>query len=142
LRNKITIEKEKELKMGFILIKGTYHIKEYSPDGDSIRFKADTTTQWNKLQGRKVILNSKDHAQLRIEAIDTLETHYVGQHQPLDLANKAMEKLLEQIGITNIKWNDKHTEVVEANDGVAGYILARKADQFGRPIAFVFPSTC
>lgn len=60
--------------MTFQAIKGTFHVVGYSPDGDSIRFKADNPGRWQDLAGR-VKLNTKGHAQLRIEAIDTLETH-------------------------------------------------------------------
>ena len=48
----------------------------------SIRFKAINPLNWLALEGTKVELNKKQHAQLRIEAIDTLETHYENQHQP------------------------------------------------------------
>ena len=63
--------------MPFLVIKGTFHIVGYSPDGDSVRFRADNKEHWAKLSGRPAELNAKDHAQLRFEAIDTLETHYL-----------------------------------------------------------------
>ena len=56
--------------MPFFVIKGTFHIKGYSPDGDSIRFKADNEANWDKLSGPRVNLNARCHAQLRLEAID------------------------------------------------------------------------
>jgi len=62
--------------MAFFLIKGTFHVKGYSPDGDSIRFRARNPDNWKKLSGPAVALNARGHAQLRIEAIDALETHY------------------------------------------------------------------
>jgi len=27
--------------MPFVVIQGTFHVKDYAPDGDSVRFKAD-----------------------------------------------------------------------------------------------------
>ena len=60
--------------MSFNLIKGTFHVKGYSPDGDSIRFRAKDPTNWKKLSGPAVGLNALGHAQLRIEAMDALET--------------------------------------------------------------------
>jgi hypothetical protein len=81
--------------MPFVLIKGTFHVEGYSPDGDSVRFEGDNKEHWAKLSGRPVVLNAKDHAQLRFEAIDTLETHYLNMHQPLELATGALESLLE-----------------------------------------------
>ena len=47
--------------MSFTLIKGTFHVVGYSPDGDSIRFKADNEKQWDKVFG-KVKRNAKGHA--------------------------------------------------------------------------------
>ncbi len=38
--------------MPFYLIKGTFHIEGYSPDGDSVRFRADNKEHWAKLSGR------------------------------------------------------------------------------------------
>lgn len=124
--------------MSFTLIKGTFHIVGYSPDGDSIRFKANNLDLWKELGGRKVKKNARGHAQLRIEAIDTLETHYNGEHQPMTFAKKATDVLLEALGITHVVWNDNNTRVESANDGTEGYILSRKTDNNGRPIAFLF----
>ncbi len=65
--------------MSFNLIKGTFHVVGYSPDGDSIRFQANDRNKWNLLEGPPVQPNARGHVQLRIEAIDTLETHYLGK---------------------------------------------------------------
>jgi hypothetical protein len=62
--------------MPFKLIKGRYFVTGYSPDGDSIRFEADNTAFLNDLSGFRPKINQRNHVQLRIEAIDTLETHY------------------------------------------------------------------
>src|ERR671921_2931158 len=102
--------------MSFFVIKGTFHIEGYSPDGDSIRFRADDMEHWAKLSGRTAELNAKDHAQLRFEAIDTLETHYLNMHQPLELATGALERLLEGLNITDVKCNESRTTVTAAND--------------------------
>jgi endonuclease YncB( thermonuclease family) len=124
--------------MPFVLIKGTFHIVGYSPDGDSVRFRADNKEHWAKLSGPSVQLNAKDHAQLRLEAIDTLETHYQNTHQPLELAIGALEHLLEGLGITDVEWNETRTTVTAANDGTEGYILSRAVEKYGRPVAFVY----
>ncbi|MEC4748959.1 hypothetical protein [Methylomicrobium sp. Wu6] len=124
--------------MPFNLIKGTFHVIGYSPDGDSIRFQADDRDNWKLLAGPPVQLNAKGHAQLRIEAIDTLETHYQGHHQPLQLANAAMHFLLDELGIRKVKFNDAGTRIVSAEDGTAGYILSRTTEKNRRPVSFVF----
>ena len=129
--------------MPFTVIRGTYHVVRYSPDGDLIRFEADNTALLQDLPGR-VKINARNHAQLRIEAIDTLETHYSPPsgggtyHQPLQLAEAARTALMDFVGITNVQWDSAHNTVIAANDGTRGYILSRAVEKFGRPIAFVY----
>lgn len=123
--------------MPFHLLKGTFHVVGYSPDGDSIRFKADDRTTWSRLSGPLVELNAREHVQLRIEAIDTLETHYQGHHQPLKLAKKALRFLLDELGIKKVKF-DQGGKVISAQDGTRGYILSRAVEKNRRPVAFVF----
>lgn len=124
--------------MSFKVIKGTFHIVGYSPDGDSIRFKALDKSNWDSLEGRKVALNAKEHAQLRIEAIDTLETHYKNQHQPLQFADAAALRLFSLLGIKNVTWNASHSRVLSADDGVEGFIVSRTTEENGRPVSYVF----
>jgi hypothetical protein len=59
----------------FFVIQGSYFIRDYEPDGDSVKFAAADSTNWDKLAGR-VDLTALGHAQLRLEAIETLETHF------------------------------------------------------------------
>jgi hypothetical protein len=131
--------------MGLFLIKGTFHVVGYQPDGDSIRFHADNFDNWDLLGPGRRQINGRDHMQLRLEGIDALETHFsqggAESHQPLGLARQARALLLEHLGIKNVQWNATETTVVAADDGVPGYILTRKKDDTGRPISFVFPGT-
>lgn len=124
--------------MSFKVIKGTFHVTGYSPDGDSIRFKAFDKSIWDMLDGRKVALNAREHAQLRIEAIDTLETHYKNQRQPLQFADTAARRLFALLGIKNVVWNASHSRVISADDGVEGFIIARTTEENGRPVSYVF----
>jgi endonuclease YncB( thermonuclease family) len=126
--------------MAFVLIKGTFHVKGYSPDGDSIRFRAKNSDNWKKLSGPAVEMNALGHAQLRIEAVDALETHYQGYHQPLKLARAAGRYLLSYLGIQEVVWDESQTRVIKAEDGTEGYILARSTEANRRPVAFVFAS--
>lgn len=127
--------------MPFVLIKGTFHVVGYSPDGDSLKFKAKRTGNWGKLSGGKVRKNQKGHVQLRFEGIDTLETHFKGTHQPDALAHAATDFTLNAAGIKNVTWGPKHSRVTGADDGVEGFILSRAAEKFGRPVSFVFAGT-
>ena len=58
--------------MAFFLIKGTFHVKGYSPDGDSIRFRARNPDNWKKLSGPAAELNARGHAQLRVVGVEAL----------------------------------------------------------------------
>jgi hypothetical protein len=124
--------------MSFTLIKGTFHVQGYSPDGNSIRFKAKDHSLWKKLSGPAVELNARGHAQLRIEAVDALETHYQGACQPPRPARAATSYLLSQLGIDEVIWDETHYTVVKAQDGTKGYILSRSTESNRRPVAFVF----
>lgn len=124
--------------MLFSIIEGTFHAVGYSPDGDSVRFRARDEEDWHRLSGPPVTLNARGHAQLRFEAIDTLETHYLGSHEPLGLATEALEILLADLGVTSAEWNEERTEVTAASDGTPGYVLSRATETNRRPVAFVY----
>ena len=115
--------------MAFKLIEGTFHVVGYSPDGDSVRFMPNKPETLGLLGGSKSKINSQGHVQLRLEAIDTLETHFQGLHQPLDLAEAAMNKLMGLLEIDSIKWNEADTKVVAANDQTRGFIIAREVEK-------------
>ena len=124
--------------MTFVLIKGTFHVLGYRLDGDSIRFQADDSDNWKKLSGPAVALNALGHASLRMEAVDALETHYQGLHQPLRLARPAVRYILSSLGIREVVWDEAQKRVIKAEDGTEGYILARSTESLRRPVAFVF----
>lgn len=130
--------------MPFKVIKGTFHVLNYSPDGDSIRFRPDNVGLVHDLIGSKAKVNAQGHVQLRIEAIDALETHFTppsgggSLHQPSKLSHAAADKLMDFLGITGVEWDDKHLTVVNANDGKRGYIMTRTVEKNGRPVAFVY----
>ena len=129
--------------MPFKLIRGTFHVTNYSPDGDLIRFGPDDLGLLASLSGPPASVNSRGHVQLRIEAIDSLETHYSAAgggtyHQPLELALDAAEGLIDFAAITNVVWDSGHRSVVSADDGTRGYIASRSVEKNRRPVAFVF----
>lgn len=124
--------------MAFTVIAGTFHVVGYSPDGDSIRFQPDNPALLNVLGGARPRINAKGHVQLRLEAIDTLETHFKGVHQPLGLAEGAMNQLMALLNIHGIQWSAEHSKVIAANDDVPGYIIAREVEKNGRPVAFAY----
>jgi hypothetical protein len=74
------------------VIKGTFHVKGYSPDGDSIRFVAQDQSHWDHFEWSSQSERNKKKRQLRIEAIDALETHYEGFRQPGAFAIPCLQK--------------------------------------------------
>lgn len=124
----------------YYLIEGTYHVVGYSPDGDSIQFRAKKKKNWDLLP-RDPKLNQRDHTRLRFEAVDALETHYHGGSQPREFADKALDSMLALVGIDpkQVTWGASEYEVVAAPDATKGYIVTQDTDgKFQRPVAFVF----
>src|SRR5262245_62040454 len=106
--------------MGLFLIKGSFHVTGYSPDGDSIRFRANAVANWSLLGPGTLETNDKQHVQTRFQGIDALETHYsqggAEDHQPIELARAARDLVLDELNITGVTWNTGQTKVVAAND--------------------------
>ncbi|WP_375402509.1 hypothetical protein [uncultured Sphingomonas sp.] len=130
--------------MPFTLIKGRFHVRGYSPDGDSIRFEPLDPALLRRLGGPRPRINARGHLQLRIEAIDTLETHYSPPsgggvyEQPRRWADAASDRLLAFAGVTDVRWDGGRRTVLAAADATPGYILSRSVEKNGRPVAFVF----
>ncbi|MCR5860066.1 hypothetical protein [Mesorhizobium sp. J428] len=122
------------------VIKGTYHVKNRSPDGDSIAFQANNTANWDFFDWgrdfRKPTPEKNRPIQLRIEGIDSLETHYEGFAQPLAIAKSATDALLRAFGIPVLTYNLNFTKIVTAGDSVEGAIVAADVDGYDRPIAY------
>ncbi len=124
-------------------INGHYHIQHSQPDGDSIHFHPNDPTAFTTLH-----LAAQVHAdggvQLRLEAIDALETHYSPRvhggflhHQPPGLAHAAAQQLLDLLGFTEVvRDGETVTDSTPARTG--GFILTRFADKYGRPVAFAY----
>jgi hypothetical protein len=120
--------------MKYTLIKGTFHVVGYSPDGDSLMFKANNRARWDKLstdhsETLQAKLDQEQGAlQLRLQGIDALETHYTpprlptppdlksrqrddqvqpspGAHQqPAALAKLAAGELMHMLGFRRAEW--------------------------------------
>ena len=121
------------------VIAGTFHVKGFQPDGDSIRFQANHETNWDFFQWETTADKAAKKKQLRVESIDALETHYEGYHQPRPFALAALESLLEMLGITSVTYSLGLTKIVDANDGKPGFIASACVDRFGRPVSYLFP---
>lgn len=121
------------------VIAGTFHVKGFQPDGDSIRFQANKPEHWDFFEWETEADKKTKKKQLRVESIDALETHYEGCHQPRPFAIAALESLLELLNIKSVTYSLSVTQIVEADDGKAGFIASASTDRFGRPVSYVFP---
>ncbi len=117
---------------------GNLVIVGYQPDGDSIRFIADTPDLFDDLyRGYKIRRGTRDGSvQLRLEAIDAPELHYGNALQPL--GDTARDWLLGQVGFTDVTYETGSTTVVSATpDAVPAVIYTKASDPNGRPISYL-----
>ena len=120
----------------YTLIRGTFHVDGYQPDGDSLRFEADSLSDWNSV-GNNVAGAAHPRVQLRFQGINTPEVHVGTNHQPLELAYAARDRMLEILNITNVQYGPSGKSVTSANDGKRGTLLVTGLT-WRRPICFVF----
>lgn len=123
------------------VVAGTFHVKGFQPDGDSIRFQANNPANWDFFQWATEADKAAKKKQLRVESIDALETHYEGYHQPRPFALAALESLLDMLGINSVTYSLSLTQIVDANDSKPGFIASADVDRFGRPVSYIFPKT-
>ncbi len=123
------------------VVAGTFHVKGFQPDGDSIRFQANDPASWDFFEWETEKDKKEKRKQLRVESIDALETHYEGYHQPRPFALAALESLLEMLGIKDVVYSLSLTQIVSADDGKPGFIASASTDRFGRPVSYVFPKS-
>jgi endonuclease YncB( thermonuclease family) len=126
--------------MPMLCLAGTYRILATEPDGDSIRFYPDEPEEWERVPGPHAVqTNATGGAQLRLDGIDALETHYgsrgsVPLHQPLELAHKASDELLRWLGFRGVE-RDGERVTAATPEQLRGYLLTRGADLYGRCVA-------
>jgi endonuclease YncB( thermonuclease family) len=86
-----------------MLIKGYFYVVGYSPDGDSIKFKATRNAYWDKINTdnrekfEENLAADNGIITLRLQGIDALETHYTPPSlpKPKDLKQKNSATLKE-----------------------------------------------
>jgi hypothetical protein len=135
--------------MAYTLIRGRFRVyypdaprSGPQPDGDTIKFEPDQPALVRTLRrrGSGPDFNSRGYVNIRFEAIDALETHFQGHHQPLDLANAARDAMLTAAGYTAFELDPAGNGTLTRAEPLAppGYILSRTLDPHGRIVGFVF----
>jgi hypothetical protein len=109
--------------MPYTLLRGSFVIRYPDlprqgpePDGDTIKFRPDTPALVEALPRRSGVppdINARGIS-ARLEAIDTLETHFQETHQELAGANAARDELLRRLGFTNVRFFDDLPNAVRA----------------------------
>ena len=130
--------------MTMTLIEGRFRILGAAPDGDSVRFYPADPESFRRLFPG-VRTNHAGGAQLRLDGIDALETHYRPregtrriQHQRRDFSAAASDELLRFLGFSSVSRADDQIVTASHPEHTQGYVLTRHADFYGRSIAFVF----
>lgn len=122
------------------VIKGTFVIVDYEPDGDSVRFIPDTPDLLKRLhRAYRIRPSTRDGSvQLRFDGIDATELHYAGQAQPLSKVSR--DWLAREMGFTEITYKAASSTAVQSAappNGVRGAILSNMAEANGRPVSYV-----
>ncbi|MBW5484717.1 nuclease [Streptomyces bambusae] len=127
--------------MPMLVIEGSYRLLGARPDGDSVRFVPADPAHWDLVPGpHRVRSNRSGAAQLRLDGIDTLETHYVPAHgtelhQPPPFGAQAAEELIRWLGFVSVLRDGSGTVTSSEPVAVPGYVLTRGADVGGRCVA-------
>ncbi|MGI5423160.1 thermonuclease family protein [Streptomyces sp. CA-179760] len=133
--------------MPMLLIKGSYHILNGRSDGDTIHFKPDKKEEWDLVPGpHKVEHNTSGKAKLRLDAIDTLETHYTRNgnpevHQPWLHGRAARDELTNWLGFTTVDRAPDETVTAATPTTRPGWILTRGAGRDKRCLALTGKGT-
>lgn len=133
--------------MPMTLIEGHYEILGAAPDGDSVKFYPKRGKEdWKFVRSaRPVQSNKRGGAQLRLDGVDALETHYAPTggvlgttHQPLEYGRTASKALLDWLGFKNVERAENETVTAGTPEKIPGHILTRFSDTYGRCVAFAF----
>lgn len=119
-------------------IRGRIVLIGYSPDGDSVRFVPDELATLERLDhADRLEPGAKDGSvQLRLDAIDTPESHYQNQAQPL--ADEARDTLLAALGFTGLRYDDNGTVTAATPEHRPAAIAASLVEQNGRPVSLLY----
>ncbi|MGH3965445.1 MAG: thermonuclease family protein [Pseudonocardiaceae bacterium] len=135
----------------YTLITGEFYIRYDDlprngpePDGDTINFLPDSDDLVQNLprfSGRRPDRRHLDTYGVRFEGIDALETHFLNQHQNLQFAQAARDRMLQLMGFGEVQfWPDRPNKIKSAqNHPVPGYLLANGIESNGRVLGLVFP---
>jgi len=108
-----------------------------SPDGDSMRFIPDSPDALDELAraDRKRVTPSDRSVQLRLEGIDSPETHFGRFAQPL--GDHARDWLLQHTGFADVAFDAGGTVIRATPAKRRAVVLSKAFDPNGRPISYL-----
>ncbi|MDB5096202.1 MAG: hypothetical protein JWM80_623 [Cyanobacteria bacterium RYN_339] len=120
---------------------GRLVIRGKQPDGDSVRFVADSPDFYSDLRYARRIRPSQEDGsvQLRLEGIDAPEVHYGPYAQPY--GDEAREAFLRMLGFTEVEFEQGERNRVQAStpESVDVTVLTHAADANGRVVSYLLP---
>jgi endonuclease YncB( thermonuclease family) len=121
---------------GFRVIRGSFHIRGYKPDGDSVRFTAENPARFDGLYRDFKDISPTGDFQLRLEGIDAPETHYGLESQPY--GDNSRDRLISLLGFNRIERAAE--KIIDSTpEQMPGVILTKGFDPHGRPISYALP---
>ncbi len=138
----------------YTVVKSAFVVESYGPDGDSARFIANNTKDWDLLENAQSIHRAyldtpsnnnqtdpdkKNSVQLRFEGIDTPEFGDGDNRQPY--GKEARDYTLSYLGYKNLEYTPKGKEVRQATPNrIRAVLLTRAAPNGtnGRPVVYVY----
>jgi len=122
-----------------LALRGRLVVIGKEPDGDSVRFVADTPELYRQLaRSHRIKLAGDGSVQLRFEGVDAPELHYGTAAQPL--GGLVRDRLLAEIGCTDVRFAERPPYRVDTCGPVGGVraaILSTGAEANGRPVSYV-----
>lgn len=120
--------------------RGRTAVKDRSPDGDTIAIFVTDRTQQNHLKSLGVKFKNDGAVTVRLQDIDTLETHFGGFHQPRRFADGATDFMLGFSGVRDVVWDSGRTKITSAKEAEGVKLLVSGVDGYGRVIGYLVPA--
>ena len=118
-----------------LCLRGQLVVVGKSPDGDSIRFAPTTPALLGELRdGDRADPSADGTVQLRLDGIDTPETHFNGLAQPL--GEPARDALLAWCGFGDVRF-DGDQVAAATPERIPAAVLSSLVDVSGRPIVLL-----
>jgi endonuclease YncB( thermonuclease family) len=130
---------EPDSPAAYLAVAGELVIVGTVPDGDSVGFRADDPSRWERIEERRrpVKLAADGSTLLRLEGVDAPEAQFMGGAQPL--GGEVRDALLARLGFGAVAFAAPGSNRVAAATAatVRAVILTRMVEVNGRPVSYL-----